>query len=142
MANQWKMQFNPDLKKQAKEVIFSSKLDSNNLLHPRVTFSNNNITGCSHQNHLRVFLDSNLNFNTHIDQKIKKCNKMVGIIRRLLVNILRSALLKIYKSFIRPHVDYGDILYHKPKNEDFQNKMERHSDNWWNTRNIYRTTLR
>ena len=70
-------------------------------------------------------LDSNLNFNTHIDQKIKKCNKTIGLIRRLPVNLTRKALLTIYKSFIRPHLDYGNILYDKPSNEKFQNKMEK-----------------
>ena len=32
-VNEWKMQFNPDPKKQANEVILSSKLVSNNLQH-------------------------------------------------------------------------------------------------------------
>ena len=119
------MQFNPDPNKQANEVIFSRKLVSNNLSHPPVKFNNNNITRCSHQKHLGVVLDSNLNFNTHIDQKIKKCNKMIGLIRRLSVNLRRNALLTIYKSFIRPHFDYGDTLYDKPSNNNFQNKMEK-----------------
>ena len=34
------------------------------------------------------------------------------------------ALLRIYKSFIRPHLDYGDIIYDKPHNKSFQNKIE------------------
>ena len=64
------MQFNPDPKKQAKEVIFSRKFVSNDLSHPPVEFNNNYITRCSHRKPLGVILDSNLNFNTHIDQKI------------------------------------------------------------------------
>ena len=104
------MEFNPDPNKHANETIFSCKLVSNNLSYPPVKFNNNNITRCSHKKHSGVVLDSNLNFNTHIDQKIKKCNKMIGLIRRLSVNLPRNALLTIYKSFIRPHLDYGDIL--------------------------------
>ena len=69
-------------------------------------------------------MDSNLNFNTHFDQNIKKCNKMIGLIRRLSVNLTRNAFLTIYKSFIRPHLDYGDILYDKPSNDNFLSKME------------------
>ena len=47
----------------------------------------------------------------------------------------------IYKSFIRPYLDYGDILYNKPSNDNFQNKMEEvqyslSNNNWWNTRNF------
>ena len=109
------MEFNPDPKKQAHEVIFPRKLVSYDLSHPPVRFNNNNITRCSHlvillyQKHLVVVLDSNLNFNGHIDQKIIKCNKMISLIRRLSVNLLCNALLTIYKSSIRPHIDYGDI---------------------------------
>ena len=68
-TNQWKMQFNPDSKKQTNEDISSCKLVSNNLSRLPVKFNNSNITRCSHGKHLGVVLDSNLNFNTHIDQK-------------------------------------------------------------------------
>ena len=43
---------------------------------------------------------------------------------RLSVNLPRDALERIYKSFIRPHLDYGDIIYDKPHYESFQNKIE------------------
>ena len=124
-AYQWKMQFNPDPKKQANAVIFSHKSVSHGLSHPPIKFNERDIKKCNHQKHLGVILDSSLNFNTHIDQKIKKCNKLIGLLRRLSVNLPRNALLTIYKSFIRPHLDYGDILYDKPNNEIFQNKIER-----------------
>ena len=50
---------------------------------------------------------------------------MIGLIKRLSVNLRRNALLTIYKSFVRPHLDYHDILYDKPSNENFQNKIEK-----------------
>ena len=49
---------------------------------------------------------------------------MIGLIRRLSVNLPRNDLQAIYKSFIRPYLDYGDILYDKPNNENLQNKIE------------------
>ena len=49
---------------------------------------------------------------------------MIGVIKRLYVNLPRDALLRIYESFIRPHLDYGDITYDKPHNESFKNKIE------------------
>ena len=33
-------------------------------------------------------------------------------------------MLTIYKSFIRPHLDYGDIVYDQPSNDAFSNKLE------------------
>ena len=57
--------------------------------------------------------------------KIEKYNKLVRLIRRLSVSVPRKDLRTIYKSFIKPHLDYGDISYLKPKNENFQNKLEK-----------------
>ena len=50
---------------------------------------------------------------------------MIGLIRWLSINLPRNALLTIYKSFGRRRLDYGDILYDKPNNENFQNKLEK-----------------
>ena len=72
-----------------------------------------------------IALNSKLDFKSHVDQNIKKCNKLIGLIRRFSVNVPRNALLTIYKSFIRPHFGYGNILYDKPENESFQTKLEK-----------------
>ena len=117
-AYQWKLQFNPDPKKQTNKV-FSSK--PNTYLYPPITFNNNTITNCPHQKHLDVVLHSKLDFTIHIEQKIKRCNKIIGLIRRLSIFLPRKALLTIYKSFIRPNLDYGDT----PDNQIFENKLEK-----------------
>ena len=111
------MQFNPDPNRQANEVIFSRKSKVHSDLP--LTFNNNDIKKCSYQKHLGIILDSKLDFNVHADNKIKKYYKIIGIIKRLSVNVPRKALLAIYKSLIRPHRDYGDILYDKLKNQNF-----------------------
>ena len=49
---------------------------------------------------------------------------IIGLIRRLSVSVLRKSLLTIYKSFIRPHLNYGDILYYKPENQIFLEKVQ------------------
>ena len=77
------MQFNPDPKKPANEVIFSRK--SNRCTYPPVTCNNNIIATCPHQKHLGVVLDSKLDFSNHNEQKIRKCNKIIGLIRKLSV---------------------------------------------------------
>ena len=33
-------------------------------------------------------------------------------------------MLTIYKSFVRPHLEYGDIIYDQPQNASFCNKLE------------------
>ena len=117
-AFQWKMQFNPDPNKQSNEVIFPQKSKVHS--YPLFTFSNNDVKICLHLN-----LDLKLDFNIHVDNKIKTCCKIIGLIKRLPVSVPRKVLLTIYKSFIRPHLDYGHILYDKPENQNFQNKLEK-----------------
>ena len=55
-------------------------------------------------------------------KKIKKCNKLIGLIRRFSVNLPRNALLTMHKLFIRSHLDYGDILYDKPNMKVFRTR--------------------
>ena len=122
-AFQWKMHFNPDPNKQAYKVIFSRKSKVHSHTLPSLTFNSNDVKKCPHQKHLAIILDSKLDFNVHVDNKIKKCFRMIGIIKRLSVSVPRKALLTIYKSFIRPHLDFEDILYDEPGNQNFQNKL-------------------
>ena len=49
---------------------------------------------------------------------------MIGALKSLSVNISYDVLLRIYKSFLRPHLDYGDIIYDKPHKKFFKNKIE------------------
>ena len=37
----------------------------------------------------------------------------------------RKPLVTICKTFIRPHLDYGDIVYDEPNNETFINNIEK-----------------
>ena len=37
----------------------------------------------------------------------------------------RHALITIYKSFVRPHLDYGDIIFGQPNNEILNQEIKR-----------------
>ena len=78
----------------------------------------------SSQKHLGINLDEELTFKHHINEKINKANKGIGIIRKLNNILPRSALLTICRSFIRPHLAYGDVIYDQPENESFSSKIE------------------
>ena len=106
-AFQWKMQFNPDPNKQAQEAVFSKKAESNNSFP--LNLNKTEVRTCQCQKHLGLILDKRLNFTEHIKSKISKCDKLIGIIEQLSISFPRNALLRIYKSFIRPHLDYTDI---------------------------------
>ena len=121
-AYQYKMSFNPYISKQAQEVIFSKRAQK--LFHSTVLFNNIPVQHSTVQKHLGVYLDEKLNFNTHITEKIGNASKGIGVIKKLFKSLPRNALLTIYKSFVRPHLDYCDIAYDRPNNESFISKLE------------------
>ena len=121
-AFQWKMNFNSDPTKQALEVIFSRK--TTKLPHPPLVFNNTNVTQLIYQKHLGIILDSKLTFESHINMVTTKINKTIGLLLKLQNLSRRTFLIKIYKAFLRPHVDYGDILYDQAFTLSFQRKLK------------------
>ena len=116
------MSFNPHISKQAHEVIFSRKRSI--VTHPPLNFNNIPVAQTNSQKHLGMQLDRKLNFEEHLSKVESKVNKTIGIIQKLQNVLPRSALITIYKSFIRPHLDYGDLIYDKAFNESFHAKLE------------------
>ena len=119
---QWKMSFNPDITKQAPEVIFSSKSQKD---HPTVYFNHAPVAHTNCQKHLGMYIDKKLSFLQHIKEKTSKFNRGIGVIRKLRHILPRHSLISICKSFFRTHLDYCDIIYDQPNNDIFCNKIER-----------------
>ena len=111
-ATQWKMSFNPDPDKPAEEVIFSKKRSKTN--HPPLFFNNKLVKQVESHKHLGLILDSKLNFNKHINEKVAIARKWIGIIKKLSPYLPLNSLDQIYKMHIRPHLDYCDIIFHAP----------------------------
>ena len=74
--------------------------------------------------HLGLFFDPKLSFDEHIQCILIKTCKIIGLIRKLQSIIPTAALLTIYKSFLRPHLDYMEVIYDRAFNESFRNKLE------------------
>ena len=53
-----------------------------------------------------------------------KISKTLGLLRKLHNLLPTSALISIYKAFVRPYHDYGDILYDQVYNMSFHHKLE------------------
>ena len=117
------MSFNYDLNKQDQEVVFSRKLNKSS--HPKIFFNNAPVVCVSWQKHLGMFLEEILNFSYHIKEKISKVMKGIGIIKKLSKTLTWYAVITVYKSLVRPQLDYGDIIDDQPSNESLSQKIER-----------------
>ena len=116
------MNFNPDPNKQAREIIFSRKKTA--LLHPVVHFDNRPVKLTQIHKHLGMMLDTNLSYEHHIKSILNKVNKTIGLLRKSQLTLPRQSLITIYKTFIRPHLDYGDVIYDRAFNDSFYQRLE------------------
>ena len=82
------MFFNPDPSEKAIEICFPHKHDNEN--YPSLVFSD---TQAQLANSQKEILDSKLDFNENIDNKINKCNKIIGIMKILSLVLSTKSLL-------------------------------------------------
>ena len=111
-AYQWKMSFNPDPTKQAVQVVFTRK--SKQMDHPKIYFNDIEVKTVNDHKHFGLILDSKLSFISHINEKISKAHKGLGIIKSLSRFLSVKTLDLIFNLYIRPHLDFCDVIFHIP----------------------------
>ena len=104
-------------------MVFSRKLNKSS--HPKIFLNNVPLVCASCQKHLGMFLDESLNFSYHVKEKVSRAMKGIGIIKKLSKRLPRHALITIYKSFVKPHLDCSDISHDQPNNGSLNQKIER-----------------
>ena len=82
------------------------------------------MTQSTTKKHLGMILDVKLDFQRHLKNIYSKINKTIGLLRKLHNTLPRLPLLTIYKSFIRPHLDYSDVIYYQAYTASFYQKIE------------------
>ena len=119
-AWQWKMQFNCD---KTEEVIFSVKRSKTE--HPSLKLGLDEVARKDEHKHLGLILDSKLDFKSHIRQAILKARRGIGMIKYLSKYVSRDVLYQVNKLYVRLHLDYGDIIYHRHDPEMILHKKNR-----------------
>ena len=98
-AQDWRMSFNPDPRKQAVELLFSRK--RNELDHSAIHFNNIPVEEVNEHKHLANVLGTKLSFSVHIRTAISKSRKGIGLLKCLSNYLPRSTLNKLSKGQIR-----------------------------------------
>ena len=104
-AKKWLVTFNPA---KTESLFVSTK---HNVMFPPLYFGGGLVKEVTAHKHLGVILSSNLSWNEHIDDICLKASKRLDILRALKYKLSRQALELIYLSFIRPIIEYGDVLF-------------------------------
>ena len=93
--------------------------------------SDTQIKEVAHHKHLGIYLSSDCSWHTHINHIKEKAWQRLNVMRRLKFVLDRRSLETIYTSFIRPLLEYGDMiwdnctLYEKRELDKIQNEAAR-----------------
>ena len=71
------------------------------------TMDGNQITSVSLQRDLGILISSDLRWDHHVNESCKKASKVLGMIARNFMYKTRNIILPLYKTLIRPHLEYG-----------------------------------
>ena len=65
----------------------------------------------SEERDLGVIIDESLKFHRHAAAAVKKANTAWGIIKKSFITLDTRTLPLLYKSMVRPHLEYGKVIW-------------------------------
>ncbi|KAJ8310536.1 hypothetical protein KUTeg_012401 [Tegillarca granosa] len=108
---QWAVDFNPS---KTESIVFTRR----HLSHPHIFFGTEQVASFSSHCHLGLTLQSDATWSKHISNIYKKACSRITLLRMLKYQLDRNSLLTIYKSFIRPILEYGDVIWDNCTQQD------------------------
>jgi hypothetical protein len=108
-AKTWKVEFSPP----KTEDLLISKL-RNSPVHPDLKLDLVTIKRVEHHKHLGITFSKDLSWGKHIEEITDKASRRLGILRTLKYKLDRLSLERVYFGFIRPLMEYADVVWDSP----------------------------
>ena len=91
------------------------------------TMNGNAVTEVTEEKDLGVTIQSSLKWNKNCAESVSKANKVLGLIRRTFRYLDKNMFLSLYKSLVRPHLEYSIQAWspHLRKDIDLMEKVQR-----------------
>ena len=105
-SDRWLVTMNPS---KTKSMTFSNKKEKES--HPVLSMRGCPIDEVVSHIHLGLTFQSNMSWNNHILSVYEKASQRLNMLKPLKFKIDKSTLACLYKSFIRPIMEYGDIIW-------------------------------
>ena len=95
--------------------------------HPPIFFNDVIVMKVDEHKHLGDVFDGQLTFSSNIQPAINKARRGIGMPWFLSNYLPGQTLNELHKLYVRPHLDYGDIIYHIPQKVcDFSHEVTLH----------------
>lgn len=79
--------------------------------HMKVNGQNVKISQVKEEKDIGVTFDENMKFDIHVSNIVNKANQRVGLIRRSFEYMDKEMFLTLYKSLIRPNLEYATVIW-------------------------------
>ena len=115
-SSTWLLKFHPDKCKVLtlgnRQEKYDYQLVANGVSHKLETVHEIRDLGAT--------IDKDLSFESHINEKISKANRIVGLIRRAFVHLDEIIFAQLFKSLVRPHLEYSNSTWYPYKKRHIQ----------------------
>ena len=106
-SKQWLVKFNP----RKTESLLISRKQNNPVIHPSLYFDRIPVVEVTSHKHLGLVFNNRCHWGEHIDYVVSKVSTKLNVLRSLKFDLDRKTLQCMYLSFIRPVMEYGDIIF-------------------------------
>ena len=113
-SSNWLLNFHPDKCKLL--TIGTRALDSG--YHLVASGVKHDLECVTNMKDLGVVIDSSLNFEIHMQEKINKANQTMGMIRRAFTFLDEDIFVCLFKAFVRPQLEYANAVWNPHKAKD------------------------
>ncbi len=115
----WLMKFNA-----AKCSSMSVTLATKHKINSRYTLHNTILEVEDHSKYLGVTIQSNLQWDKHIQEKCAKAHRTLGLVQRNIRTSNRTVREQAYKSLVRPQVEYASTVW-SPWHSKYKDQIEK-----------------
>ena len=105
-SSKWLVTFNPS---KTESMIMGFKHHKSE--HPKLYLHNTPIINVNKHKHIGLWLEDNLGWHVHVHDICTKAQHRLNYLKQLKFRISRNTLEKIYFTFIRPILEYGDVVW-------------------------------
>ena len=105
-SQNWCVILNPN---RTKTILFTRK--RTNIMNQDIEFNNNIIAQEKTHTHLGITFSSDATWGDHISRVYEKAALRLNILRMLKYDLDRKSLSRFYLSYIRPILEYGNIIW-------------------------------
>ena len=105
-SKQWLVDFNPS---KTETMIISRKVNSP--LHPNLAMNDITVAEVNQHKHLGLTLSTDGKWQPHISFIVNKAWQRLGLLRQFKFILNRNTLENLYFRFIRPILEYGDVVW-------------------------------